>query len=64
MKPHVKKYKVGEEPETDIEYWKQITPIERLEALEAIRQHYINFFLDGVQPRFRSVYKVIKRKPS
>ena len=61
-KTPVKKYKLGEDPETDIEYWKQKTPLERIQALEDLRQQYINLFLNGVQPGFQRVYKVIKRK--
>ena len=61
-KTPVKKYKLGEEPENDMEYWKQKTPLERIQALEDLRQQYINLFLDGIQPRFQSVYKVLKRK--
>lgn len=58
----VKKYKLGAEPETDKAYWLNKTPLERLEALETLRQQYINFFMDGIQPRFQRTYKVIRWK--
>jgi hypothetical protein len=58
----VKKYKLGEEPENDLAYWKQKTPLERIQALEDLRQQYIKFFLNGVQPRFKSVYKITQLK--
>jgi len=35
--------------------------MERLEALETIRQQYINIFMDGIQPRFQRVCNVIKQ---
>ena len=60
----IKKYKLGEEPETDIAYWQQKTPLERIHALEDLRQQYINFFMNGVKPRFQRVYKITKQKQS
>jgi len=44
MIKHVAKYKIGEEPETDLVFWLTKTPVERLTALEKIRQNYITFF--------------------
>ncbi len=58
----IKKYKLGEEPESDLAYWKQKTPLERIQALEDLRQQYIKFFLNGVQPRFQRVYKITQLK--
>ena len=57
----VKKYHLGEEPETDLDYWLTLTPNQRLAALEQIRQHYINMFLNGNRPGFQRVYRVIKQ---
>jgi hypothetical protein len=56
----VKKFKLGEEPETDLEYWLTLTPNQRLAALEQIRQNYINFFMNGNRSGFQRVYTVIK----
>ena len=46
---------------TDFEYWKTKTPVERLEAIEYLRQQYINFQKD-VQPGFQRVCRVINKK--
>lgn len=59
MKTLVKKYSLGQEPE-DVCYWQDKTMKERLEALETIRQQYINFFMNGVQPRFQKDRIVIR----
>lgn len=56
----VKKYHLGEEPETDLEYWLTLTPNQRLASLEQIRQHYIKMFYNGVNPKFQRIYKVVK----
>lgn len=58
----IKKYKLGEEPESDLAYWKQKTPLERIQSLEDLRHQYIKFFLNGVQPRFQRVYKITQLK--
>jgi hypothetical protein len=60
MIKHVKKFNLGEEPETDLEYWLTKTPIERLAALEKMRQNYITFFFNGNKPRFQKIYTVVK----
>jgi hypothetical protein len=60
MIKYVKKFNLGEEPETDLEYWLTKTPIERLAALEKMRQNYITFFLNGNKPRFQRIYTVVK----
>jgi hypothetical protein len=60
MIKHVAKYKLGEEPETDLAYWLTKTPNERLAALEKIRQNYITFFLNGNKSRLQRVYTVVK----
>lgn len=60
MIKHVAKYKIVEEPETDLAFWLTKTPVERLTALEKIRQNYITFFLNGNKPRFQRVYKAIR----
>ena len=48
---------------TDFLYWMSRTEIERLEAIEILRQQYINYKKD-VQPRLQRVYRVINQKQS
>ena len=60
MNKVLKKYKLGEEPETDLAYWLTLTPNQRLAALEQMRQHYIKMFLNGNRSGFQRVYRVIK----
>jgi hypothetical protein len=45
----------------DFLYWKSKTEIERLQAVEALRQQYINYKQD-VQPRVQRVYRIINQK--
>lgn len=45
----------------DFLYWKSKTEIERLQAVEALRQQYINYKKD-VQPRLQRVYRIINQK--
>jgi hypothetical protein len=45
----------------DYLYWSQKTDQERLEAIEMLRNQYINF-LGNVQPRLIRVCKIINRK--
>jgi len=51
------------EQQSDLEYWLKKTPQERLDALEFLRQQYMNFN-KNVQPRLQRVCKVINQKPS
>ena len=44
-------------------YWMSKTDIERLEAVETLRQQYINYKKD-VQSRLQRVYRVINQKRS
>jgi hypothetical protein len=44
------------------EYWLSKTPEERLEALEFLRQQYIQIHYD-TQPEFQRVYRIVKREP-
>ncbi|MCX6352310.1 MAG: toxin secretion, membrane fusion protein [Bacteroidetes bacterium] len=60
MKKQVKKFTKGEEPENDMAYWLSLTPLQRLAALEEMRLNFIKFFLDGHNPGFQRVYRVIK----
>jgi len=53
-------YKNGQEPD-DLDYWSSQFPIDRLNALEEIRQEY-NTWKYGSEPRLQRVYRVIKRK--
>lgn len=46
---------------SDLNYWLSKTPVERLEALEFLRQQYINFHYH-VQPRLQRVCRIINKK--
>ena len=46
---------------TDFLYWKSKSEIERLQAIEILRQQYLNYKQD-VQPRLQRVYRVINQK--
>jgi hypothetical protein len=50
------------EKQSDLEYWLTKTPQERLNALEFLRQQYVNFN-KNVQPRLQRVCTVINQKP-
>jgi len=47
----------------DFLYWTAKAEIERLQAVEIVRQQYINYRKD-VQPRLQRVYKIINQKRS
>ena len=47
----------------DFLYWTSKTEIERLQAVETLRQQYINYRKD-VQPRLQRVYRIINQKRS
>ncbi len=49
--------------QTDYEYWQTKSPQERLDAIEFLREQYINFTFD-VKPRFQRVCSIINRKQS
>lgn len=49
--------------QSDLEYWLTKTPQERLDALEFLRQQYINFN-KNVQPRLQRVCTITNQKPS
>ncbi len=51
------------EKQSDLEYWLTKTPQERLDALEFLRQQYINFN-KNVQPRLQRVCTITSQKPS
>jgi hypothetical protein len=51
------------EKNSDLEYWLTKTPQERLDALEFLRQQYINFNKD-VQSRLQRVCTITNQKPS
>ena len=55
----VKKYNLNEQP-NDLEFWLIKSEVERLRALETLREHYIQFFLNGHRQGFQRVYRVIK----
>ena len=58
-KPFVRIYKKGEEPD-DLIYWLSRPPIERIRALEEIRQQYNNWKY-GTGLEFQRVYRIVKR---
>ncbi len=47
----------------DFLFWASKSPQERIDALETLRQNYINLKYH-VQPRFQRVYTIIERKKS
>jgi hypothetical protein len=51
------------EKQSDFEYWLTKTHQERLDALEFLRQQYINFN-KNVQPRLQRVCTITNQKPS
>jgi hypothetical protein len=51
------------EKRSDFEYWLTKTHQERLDALEFLRQQYINFN-KNVQPRLQRVCTITNQKPS
>ena len=46
---------------TDFIYWMSKTDIERLQAVETLRQQYINYKND-VQSRLQRVYRIVNQK--
>ena len=48
---------------TDFLYWNSRSEIERLQAVEMLRQQYINYKKD-VQPGLQRVYRIINQKQS
>jgi hypothetical protein len=46
---------------SDLDYWLAKTPVERLEAIEFLRQQYIKFLKD-VQPGLQRVCRIISLK--
>ncbi len=56
----VRKVRLGER-KSDAAYWRAQPPEARLAALEEIRREYHRWKY-GTEPRFKRVYKVIKRK--
>lgn len=46
---------------TDFMYWMSKSEIERLQAIETLRQQYINYKKD-VQPRLQRVYRIVNQK--
>jgi hypothetical protein len=45
---------------TDYKFWQTQTDLQRLQAIEILRQQYINFKKD-VQPRLQRVYRIINQ---
>ncbi len=48
---------------TDFMYWMSKSEIERLQAIEILRQQYINYKKD-VQSRLQRVYRIVNQKQS
>jgi hypothetical protein len=48
---------------TDFQYWSSQSETARLQAIEILRQQYINFKKD-VQPRLQRVYRIINQTQS
>ncbi len=61
MEKVIAKYNLENQPENDLEYWETKTPIERLNAIEKLRQQYIALFFNGNRPRFQRVYNAFKQ---
>jgi hypothetical protein len=55
----VKKLKLTD-PQSDFVYWQSKSPLERLAALEQIRQEY-NKWKYADEPGFHRIYKVLKQ---
>lgn len=51
------------DPNTDFLYWTSKSEIERFQAVETLRQQYINYKKD-VQSRLQRVYRIINQKQS
>lgn len=62
MEKVIKKTSIREK-QSDLEYWLTKTPQERLDALEFLRQQYINFN-KNVQSRLQRVCTITNQKPS
>ena len=45
----------------DFLFWSSKTEVERLQAIETLRQQYINYKKD-VQPRLQRVYRIVNQK--
>lgn len=45
---------------TDFAFWQTQTDLQRLEAVETLRQQYIKFKKD-VQPRLQRVYRIVNQ---
>jgi hypothetical protein len=48
---------------TDFKFWLTQSELQRLQAIEVLRQQYINFRKD-VQPRLQRVYRIINQTQS
>lgn len=48
---------------TDFMYWMSRPDVEKLQAIETLRQQYINYKKD-VQSRLQRVYRIINQKQS
>ncbi len=48
---------------TDFNFWQNQSDVNKLKAIEILRQQYINFKKD-VEPRLQRVYRIINKKQS
>lgn len=49
---------------TDFAYWQSKPEVDRLAAIETLRQQYIKFKFGNVQPRFQRVCSIVPLKQS
>ena len=60
MQKVVRKFNLGDEP-NDLAFWLTQSPMQRLYALESIRDFSIKLIHNGTKPGFQRIYTVIKR---
>lgn len=48
--------------ESDYDYWNNQRPIDRMRALEILRQRYLNLFYEGSGQGLQRIYRFVKRK--
>ncbi len=66
MEKQIRKIKLGEEEERDLQYWQSKTPAERVSMVQELREQYIRLFnkeeeYNEAKEAVRQVYKVTKR---
>ncbi|OFY64379.1 MAG: hypothetical protein A3H98_03910 [Bacteroidetes bacterium RIFCSPLOWO2_02_FULL_36_8] len=65
MKSHINRNKVTivdmKNQPTDFAFWKTKSAVERLLALESLRQHFFNY-TDDTSQRLQRIYSIVKQK--